>query len=248
MNKLVTRGFSAYKIFLKNKIASSIMMLFSGFMMFIAALNGQGNDTKSLPTLITSVGAILTLWGVYKIGVIKSHLDTIDPNDQVKRSAEKKVFILQILETLLYAVVAGVGIFLLLNESFINKILDLMAGGFTTLNGVLGAINAFKNKDNIDFRWKLMLVLTILELIIGPYFIFASNTINTPGYIIMGALTTMAGIVEVVSAMTRDNIKTTIDDGKEIIHIIKDDESEGSGPIIEPSKIRPRVDKTKTME
>ena len=62
MNKLVKRGFSAYKIFLKNKIASSIMMLFAGVMMFIAALNGKGNDTKSLPILITSLGTILSLW------------------------------------------------------------------------------------------------------------------------------------------------------------------------------------------
>ena len=62
MDKYVKRGLGAYIIFLKNKVASSLLMLFSGIMMFIAALNGKGNDTKSLPTLITVVGAALTLY------------------------------------------------------------------------------------------------------------------------------------------------------------------------------------------
>ena len=81
MNKLVKRGFSAYKIFLKNKIASSIMMLMAGVMMFIAALNGKGNDTKSLPILITTVGTILTLWTVYRFGYIKANYDRIGQDE-----------------------------------------------------------------------------------------------------------------------------------------------------------------------
>ena len=87
MNKLVKRGFSAYKIFLKNKIASSIMMLMAGVMMFIAALNGKGNDTKSLPMLITSIGAILTFWGVYRVGYVKDVFDKMDKTNREEKTA-----------------------------------------------------------------------------------------------------------------------------------------------------------------
>ena len=229
MNKLVKRGFSAYKIFLGNKIASSIMMLFSGIMMFIAAINGHGNDTKSLPILITSVGVVLSLWAVFRLGYIKSNYDNIDKKNEEAKIIERKVLLSQILETLLYMVVAGVGVFLLSNEQFMDKVFNLMAGGFTTLNGVLGVINAVKKRDNIDFQWKLLLVLTVLELIIGPYFIFASDSIAIAWYIVMGVLTTVAGTIEVIMAMTHDNIRNTIDDGKKIIHIMKDDGARDRG-------------------
>lgn len=222
MNELVKRGFGVYKIFLKNRIASSVMMLFSGFMMFVAALNGYGNDTKSLPVLITSIGVILTLWSTFKLGYLKATLDRIAKENQVERKAEIKVIVLHIAESLIYIVVAGVGVFLLSNEWFTNKALNLMTGGFTTLNGVLGAINAVKKRDEIDFRYKLLLVLTIIELVIGPFFIFASDSIDTIWYVVMGAVTTVAGIIEVISAMNHDNIESTIDDGKKIVQIIKD--------------------------
>lgn len=222
MNKLVKRGFSAYKIFLKNKIASSFMMLFAGVMMFIAAINGHGNDTKSLPILITSVGTILTLYATYRLGYIKSNLDKIGKDKRDEKIVERRALLSQIGETLLYVLVAGMGITLIVNESLMDKILNLMAGGFTTLNGVLGAISAYKNRENKDFRWKLMLVLTVFELLIGPYFVFTSDSIEINWYIVMGALTTVAGIIEVISAVTRENIKCTIDDGKEIVQIIKD--------------------------
>ena len=52
MNKLVKRGFNVWLIFIKNRIASSIMMLMSGVMMFIGALQGKGNDTMTLPLAI----------------------------------------------------------------------------------------------------------------------------------------------------------------------------------------------------
>ena len=226
MNKLVKRGFSAYKIFLKNKIASSAMMLFSGIMMFVAAINGHGNDTKSLPMLITSVGTILTLWAAYRLGYVKCSLDRIEKEKRAERSEEKKVMIFQIAESLLYVLVAGLGVFLLVNDGFTNKVLDLMAGGFTTLNGVLGAINTYRNRENKDFRWKLMLVLMVIELILGPYFIFASGSINIPGYIIMGVLTTVAGLIEVISALTMDNLKGALEDSKKIVRVIKDDDVE----------------------
>ena len=223
MNKLVKRGLSAYMIFMKNKIATSIMMLVSGFMMFIAALNGKGNDTKTLPIAITSVGLILAFWGIYRIGYIKSHFDTMEKGEQ--RSLEGKVLILQIVETLVYLVIAGIGVFLLVNENFINKILNLMAGGFTVLNGILGIINAYKRRENIDFQWKLMVVLTVLELAIGAYFIISSDSISIGWYVVMGVLTTVAGLIEVISALTRENLRNTLDDSKKIVKIIKNDES-----------------------
>ncbi len=228
MNKLVKRGFSAYKIFLKNKLVSSIMMLFTGVMMFIAALNGRGNDTKSLPILITSIGTILTLYSAYRIGYIKACLDKISGDDRDGKVIERRVLISQIGETLLYVLVAGLGVFLLSNEGFTNKVLNLMAGGFTTLNGVLGAINTYKNRENKDFRWKFMLVLTVIELVIGPYFIIVSDSIDVAGYTIMGALTTVAGLIEVISALTKENLRGTLDDGKEIVRIMKDGEQEKS--------------------
>lgn len=224
MNKLVKRGLSAYKIFLKNKVASSIMMLMAGAMMFIAALNGHGNDTKSLPTLITSLGTILTLLAVYNLGYTKSSLDKFKSDNREEKDLTRKAFFSQIIETLVYMLVAGLGIFLLSNEGFTNKILNLMAGGFTILNGVLGAINAYKNRENKDFHWKLMLVLVVFELIVGPYFIIASDSISINGYIIMGALTTIAGIIEVISVFTKENLKGTLNDGKKIVHIMKDGE------------------------
>lgn len=224
MNKLVKRGLNVYKIFLKNKIATSFMMLFSGIMMFIAALNGKGNDTKSLPILITTVGTVLTLWTTYRLGYIKSNYDNLNNDNREEKIAGRRVLFSQVIEGLIYAAIAGLGVFLLSNEGLTNKALNLMAGGFTTLNGVLGAISEYKNRENKDFRWKFMLVLMIFELIVGPYFIIVSDSIDIPGYIVMGALTIVAGLIEVISALTRDNIKGTINDGKEIVRIIKDGE------------------------
>ena len=221
MNKLVKRGFSAWVIFLKNKVASSFMMLFSGVMMFIAALNDHGNDTKSLPVLITSVGTILTLWATYKFGYIKSDFDRISKDDRKSRSELEKAMFFQVIETLFYAFIAGLGVFLLSNESFMNKVLDLMAGGFTTLNGVLSVIYVYKHKEEKDLRWKMALVLMVIELVLGPYFIIASGSINIPGYIVMGVLTSVAGLVELLSALTHENIKGTLEDGKKIVSIIK---------------------------
>lgn len=223
MNKLVKRGISAYKIFLKNKIAMALMMLFSGVMMFIAALNGKGNDTKTMPLAITAGGLVFAFWAFYRLGVLKANLDRLAKEERQERESGRHTLILQIGETLLYVAIVGMGIFLLMNGNFMNKILNLMAGGFTTFNGVLGAINAYKYRDNKDFRWKFMLVLMAFELVIGPFFIFAPE-IDITGYIIMGVITTVAGIIEVINTLTMQNIKDTIKDGKDIIHIIKDNE------------------------
>ena len=221
MNKLVKRGISVYKIFLKNKIAMSLMMLFSGIMMFIAAINGHGNDTKTMPLMITLAGAGFAFWSLYRLGSIKSDYEKI--TDRQEKVLQKRAIYLQIGEAAVYVTIAIVGIFLLINESFTDKVLNLMAGGFTTLNGVLGAIKVFKGRELKNFRWKFTLVLTIIELILGPIFIFAP-TIDINGYIVMGALTSIAGTIEVISAFTMDNIKNTIKDGKDIARIVKDRE------------------------
>ena len=221
MNKLVKRGISVYKIFLKNKIAMSLMMLFSCIMMFIAAINGHGNDTKTMPLMITLAGAGFAFWSLYRLGCIKSDYEKI--TDRQEKVLQKRAIYLQIGEAAVYVIIAIVGIFLLINESFTDKVLNLMAGGFTTLNGVLGAIKVFKGRELKNFRWKFTLVLTIIELILGPIFIFAP-TIDINGYIVMGALTSIAGTIEVISAFTMDNIKNTIKDGKDIARIVKDRE------------------------
>ena len=224
MNKLLKRGLNAYKIFLKNKLAMSFMMLFSGVMMFIAALNGHGNDTKTLPITITIAGLVFSLWAFYRIGFIKAGLDKIPREQREERSLERKVLFMQIGEAVAYLIVVALGIFLLTNESFVNKVLNLMAGGFTTFNGALGIVNTYKNRERKDFYWKLIIVLTVFELIIGPYFIFASDNIDTNGFIIMGVLTMVAGLFEVISALTMDTLKNTVQDGKDIVHILKDKE------------------------
>lgn len=218
MNKLVKRGLSAYKIFLKNKLVASIMMLSSGIMMFIAALNGKGNDTYSLPILITSLGTALTLWAVYRLGYLKSNYDKLKNTDT---KIKKREIFMQILETLVYMVVAGLGVFLLSNQEFTNKVLNLMAGFFTTLNGILNIVTVYKNRSNKDFSWKFRIILMVFELILGPFFLINSDSIDIPGYIIMGALTTVAGIVEIISGTTRESIRGTVNDGKDIVRIMK---------------------------
>lgn len=223
MNRLVKHGIDAYKIFLNNKIAMSLMMLVSGIMMFVAALNGHGNDTKTMPLMITLAGAVFAFWSLYRLGYMKSEYDKI--TDRQEKMARRKNLFLQIIESAVYVVIAVAGIFLLTNEGFTNKVLNLMAGGFTTLNGVLGTISAVKNRCNKDFRWKFMLVIIALELGIGPFFIFAPE-ISINGYIIMGVITSVAGMIEVISAFTMDNLKNTIKDGKDIVRIMKENDKD----------------------
>lgn len=219
MSKLLRRGISIYKIFLKNKIAMSFMMLVSGVMMFIAALQGKGNDTVAMPLGITVAGAFFTSWSFYKIGYIKSDLDKI--TDETEHSMQRTALFLQSLETTLYIIVLGVGMFLLLNQGFMNRVLNLMAGGFTTLNGVLGLVNTFRRRQNRDFRWWFKLVLTLIELGIGPYFLIFSDSVEGGWFIAMGALTTVAGTLEVISAITPESLKNTVQDGKDIVRILK---------------------------
>ena len=78
MNKLVKRGFSAYKVFLKDKLAMALMMFIPGVMMFLGALNGKGNDTVAMPLGITAAGSVFTFWACYQVGRIKTELDHLD--------------------------------------------------------------------------------------------------------------------------------------------------------------------------
>lgn len=225
MDKYVKKGLGVYKIFLKNKIASSVMMFFSGVMMFMAAINGNGNDTWSLPALITSIGVLLSLWGVFRLGYMKAHYDLIPKMDAERRKAGLKGLGMQVLEMLLYLAAAGVGVFLLSNPKFTDKALNLMSGGFTILNGVFGAIYVYKHKEDIDFMWKFRVFLTIGEFVLGILFIVMSDSIGVGWYVVMGALTTVAGLIEVVTSFTHENIDLTIEDGKKIVNIIKDGEN-----------------------
>ncbi len=220
MNRLVTSGFNIWKIFVKNKIASSIMMFVGGVMMLIGAINGNGNDTKSLPMLITSIGILLSFWSFYRIGYIKSNFDS-EKNREAKQ-IERSVFISQILETAIYVLVGGIGFFLILNEGFTNKALNLMSGGFTILNGIFGVIYVFKNMGDKTLWWKFKILLTIIEFTVGIYFIFASDSIEIGWYIVMGSLTAIAGAIEVVSSFTAENIRGTLQDGKDIVKTLKE--------------------------
>ena len=214
------RGISIYKIFLRNKIAMAVMMLVSGVRMFIAALKGNGNDTVAMPLGITIAGALLTLWSCYKVGRIRSDMEA---NKEVaSRESMGLALFLQVGETVLYLVVAGIGIFLLINQDFMDKILNLMAGGFTTLNAVIGSINLYKRREQRNVRFFGRLVLTIVEYILGLCFIFMSDSIEVGWYVAMGALTMVAGTLEVISALTPEHLRSTVQDGKDIVRIIKE--------------------------
>ena len=227
MNKLVKRGLKAYNIFLKNKLAASLMMLIPGLMMTFAAIQGNGNDTKSLPLMILLAGAVFSFWGFFRLGYSKCVIDRPIKDDD--RGGWRRDFFLLMLETILYLIIAALGVYLLINESLTNRILNLMAGGFTTFNGIMGAIRAFKGRENKDFRWKFMAVLTLFELGWGIFFLINSDNIGVEGgfgvgsYLIMGIITSVAGFIEVVSCLNAKTLRDTIEDGKEIVKTMKSD-------------------------
>lgn len=222
MNELLRRGIVAYKVIMKNKLAMSLMMFFSGVMMFIAAIQGRGNDTKTLPLLILVGGIVFSFWALYRIGYLKSNFDRALKMSQEGTSIVKRALFLQIIEALVYVIVAAVGVFLLINEDFTNQVLNLMAGGFMVLNGVFGVMFVVKNRDRKNFWWFFRIGLTLLELGFGLYFVICSKSIEITSYMFMGILTTVAGVIEVVTAIKMGGIKSTIQDSKEILEIMKD--------------------------
>jgi len=219
MNKLVKRGLKAYNIFLKNKIAASLMMFIPGVMMTIAALNGNGNDLKSLPLMILIAGEIFSFWSLWRLGYIKANLDKMEDEDE--RKAAWKIFFLQCGEAAIYLLIASLGAYLLINEDLTNRILNLMAGFFTTLNGVLGAVKVVKGRDNKNFAWKFKLFLTLFELGFGIYFLIAHADINIKSYLVMGIITAVAGAIEVASCFNAKTLKDTLEDGREIVDTMK---------------------------
>ena len=231
MNKLVKRGLKAYNIFLKNKIAASLMMFIPGLMMTIAALNGNGNDLKSLPLMILIAGEIFSFWSLWRLGYIKANLDKMEDEDE--RKAAWKIFLLQCGEAAIYLLIAALGVYLLINEDLTNRILNLMAGFFTTLNGVLGAIKVVKGRDNKNFAWKFKLFLTLFELGFGIYFLIANADINIKSYFVMGLITSIAGAIEVASCFNAKTLKDTLEDGREIVDTMKGKEIAPKKPVAE---------------
>ena len=213
MNKLLKRGFNIYRTLLKNKLATAMMMFVSGLMMAISAANGHGNDTKTLPTIITAAGVLFSLWAFYRLGYIKANYDKL--TDELQKDLEKRVFILQIVEALAYLVVTAAGIYLLMHESFTNLILNFMAGGFTIINGITGSIELYKKRQQRNARWIIRLILTLAELGLGTYFVLASNTIEISGLLAMGILTTIAGLIEIIFTILSRYDKIKDNHGKE---------------------------------
>lgn len=224
MNKLLKKSFNAWLIFIKNKVAGAAMMFVSGLMMLIAALNGKGNDTKTLPLLILIAGAAFTFWGFYKIGYLKSDYDK-EKNRSEKQNL-RNTLIVQVLETLLYFIVAALGVFLLRNENFTDKVLNLIAGGFSILNGIFGVIYIFHHLDNKNFGWKFRIGLTLLEFGMGAFFIINSDSIEVTNYMVLGAITTIAGVIEIFHSITRENLENTIKDGKDMIKAFTDKDAD----------------------
>ena len=237
MNKILKRGMGAWLIFIKNRLAGSVMMFISGLMMAIAGLNGNGNDTKTLPAIIVLAGTVLGFWGFYRIGYLKSNMDR--EKNREEKVTIRKTFYLQIVEALIYLVITSLGVYLYINEGFTNTVLDLMCGGFTIFNGVMGVVYIVKHSDNRNFGWKFRIGLTILEFAMGAYFIFASNTISSNGYLIMGSITTVAGVIEVAHAIAEHAIKDAIRDSKDIVKTLKDEKEE---PEEDQKELDPEID------
>ena len=219
MNSLLKRTAGAYIILMKNKLIASMMMLVSGVMMAVGALNGRGNDTKTIPILITSAGVMFSIWAFYRIGYIKADYDKLE--DKTQRDIERRVLILQVIEALAYIIVTVAGIYLLLNEGLMNLILNLVVGIFTAFNGIMGVISLCKRLNNRNYRWVIRLILTVFELIAGVYFIAMASSIDISGLLIMGILTAVAGIIEVVSVYSKEYLKETVKDGKSAVSTLK---------------------------
>ena len=199
----------------------SIMMLIGGIMITIGGIRNTGNDTITLPSLIVAAGAIFTFWGFYRVGYLKANYDIVTKDD---KTDELKIITLQIIETLVYLAITLVGLWLLLNQNSTNRIMNLMTGGFTIFNGIMGVIYEIKHRaDRKSFKWIFRAVLTVVELILGVLFIIFADSIVRAGFIIMGIITIIAGVIEVFSALTKESLEKTVKDGKDIIKALKED-------------------------
>ena len=219
MSELLKRGFSIYKIVIQNKLVASVMMFVSGIMMSIAGFSGNGNDTKTMPIALTVAGSALTLWGAYRVGFLRAKL--LISRGAEEKTAQKRALIAMIFESVLYSLLIVAGVFLLTNEQFTNLVLNLMTGIFTILNGIFGVLYLIKNYQKLDAIWKFKVVLTLLEFILGIYFIASSNSIPPTSFIILGLITTVAGVVEIIITASKESIKSTLKDGQVIIDTLK---------------------------
>lgn len=222
MNKYLKRGLSAYMIFLRNKLAACVLMLMGGIMLTIGAFSGNGNDTKTLPTMIALAGSAFTLWGFYRIGYIRAELKALKDTDEEDDKLWSLIF--QIGETAIYMAIAIFGLFLLMNEVVTNRLLNIMTGCFTILNGVVGMIHVIKKREkHATFGWKFMLGLAIIELTLGIYLLVMPDTVSNGMLGAVGIITIIAGIIEVILSLRRDVIEKTIQDGKDIVKTLKDE-------------------------
>ncbi|MCR5572428.1 MAG: DUF308 domain-containing protein, partial [Candidatus Saccharibacteria bacterium] len=74
--------------------------------------------------------------------------------------------------------------------------------------------------------WKFLFSLAIIELTLGTYFIFMPDDVNIVMLAIVGIITIIAGIIEVISACKRETFEKTIQDGKDILKVLKDDKED----------------------
>lgn len=222
MSELLKRGFSIYKIVIQNKLVAAVMMFVSGIMMSIAGFTGNGNDTKTMPSALIIVGAALTLWGAYRVGFLRANF--LAARGAEEKTAKKHAMIAMVLESSVYLLLVLLGVFLLTHEQLMNTVLNIMTGAFTILNGVFGVIYLFKNHARIDGIWKFKVILTLLEFILGVYFIVSSETITLTALILLGILTAVAGVLEIIITASKESIKNTVKDGQSIINTLKSGE------------------------
>ena len=198
----------------------SIMMLIGGIMITIGGIRDTGNDTVTLPSLIMVAGAIFTFWGFYRIGYLKAGYDKLAKEE---KKSNIKIIIFQCLETLVYLVITILGLSLLLNQNLTNRIMNLMTGGFTIFSGVMGVIYVIKHRaERRSFKWIFRTALTVVELVLGVIFIVLADSIVRAGFIVMGVITIIAGVIEVLSALTKESLEQTLKDGKDILKALKD--------------------------
>ncbi|MBQ3318644.1 DUF308 domain-containing protein [Candidatus Saccharibacteria bacterium] len=222
MSELLKRGFSIYKIVIQNKLVAAVMMFVSGVMMSISGFTGSGNDTKTMPTALTVVGAALTLWGAYRIGFLRAGL--LSARGSEEKSIKKRALVAMAVESVVYFLLVLLGVFLLTHEQLMNTVLNIMTGAFTILNGIFGVLYLLKNRTKIDAVWKFKVVLTLLEFILGSYFIISSETITLTALILLGLLTAVAGVLEIIITASKESLKNTVKDGQSILNTLKSGE------------------------
>jgi hypothetical protein len=55
----------------------------------------------------------------------------------------------------------------------------------------------------------------------GVFFILASSSVNSTGLALMGVITTIAGLIEVISSLSLRSLKDTVTDGRAILETLQ---------------------------